>query len=431
MIRLLIFCLLLIHSASLSSQQFYFARYTLNDGLPHSRVNDIIQGKQGYLWMATNLGLSRFDGHKFINYSLKDGLADNKVTCILELDTSTFLLGHENGELSFFQQGQETKRLKLLEETNRIFNLYLDSKNNIWISTQGTGAFKIKKDRLLENFETKNYEHYDKENGLARDVTSILEDSQHTIWFLTDLGIKRLKNNESEFNFFLPKGIDFVQFSCIEKDKQNRIWLGTVTSGVFRIKEDGTQVRHFSIESSELQSNFVSCLQSGANDEMMVGTWGGGFSVIYNDDRTESISEINGLSENKVRCLIIDRENNIWIGCNQNGVSCYRGKEFQLFLKSKDGTNTQIGAIIQDRNGNVWAGSNNGIYLISNNLSKSNKIDFLTGGDDIEVTSLMQDKKNNIWVSTWGAGILIINPNNLSVQRFNGKLNPNQQGSFT
>lgn len=431
MIRLIILFYLLLSSSLAYSQQYYFARYTLNDGLPHSRVNDIIQGKQGYLWMATNLGLSRFDGHKFINYSLKDGLSDNKVTCILELDTITFLLGHENGELSYFQQGQDIKRIKLLEETNRIFNLTLDSKNNVWISTQGSGAFKISKERLLENFESKNYQHFDKESGLARDVTSILEDSQNTIWFLTDLGIKRLKENESEFRFFLPKGIDFGQFSSIEKDDRNRIWLGTVTSGVFRIEEDGSQVRNFSIESSELQSNFISCLQIGKNGDMMVGTWGGGFSIISKDDQCESISEINGLSENKVRCLILDRENNIWIGSNQNGVSCYRGKEFQLFLKSNNGTNTQIGAIIQDKKGNIWTGSNNGIYFISTETGKSTKIDFLTGGDDIEVTSLMQDKANNIWVSTWGAGILIINPVNLSVQRFNGKLKASQQGTFT
>ncbi|MEX1188273.1 MAG: two-component regulator propeller domain-containing protein, partial [Bacteroidia bacterium] len=212
MIRLILLLSIILNTLNSYSQQYYFARYTLNDGLPHSRVNDIHQGKEGYLWLATNMGLSRFDGSKFLNYSFKDGLSDNKVTCILELDTSKFLLGHENGELSYFELGREIKKIQLLKNTNRIFNLMIDSENFIWISTQGSGAFKIKNDNLIENFESNNYEHFDADNGLARDVTSILEDSHKNMWFLTDLGIKRKLRQEKEFNFFLPKGIDLCNF---------------------------------------------------------------------------------------------------------------------------------------------------------------------------------------------------------------------------
>lgn len=412
------------------SQQYYFARYSSNDGLPHSRVNDLMQGKEGYLWLATNMGFSKFDGHKFQNYSFKDGFADNKVTCVLELDTALFLLGHENGELSYFNLNGSVNKLQLEKGVNRIFNLFKDSQNNIWISTQGRGAFKISANNLLDNFEKKNYLHFHEENGLARDVTSIIEDSQNNFWFLTDLGIKRKLKEKDSFDFFLPKGIDFLQFSCIEKDVQNRIWLGTVTSGIFRIDENLQNLKHFSLENGDLKSNFVSCIKSDEN-QTMVGTWGGGFTLISNDDQCETISEINGLSENKVRCLEKDIEGNIWIGSNQNGLSCYRGKEFQQYLKSKDGTNTPIGAILQDKAGNYWMGSNNGMYFMPKGSQTSKRIDFLTGGDDIEVTSLCQDKRGNIWVGTWGAGILIVNPNSFSISRFNGKLMPKKQGTFT
>ena len=48
--------------------QYYAECYEIEDGLPDVNVNDIYQDKQGFLWLATNNGLSRFDGKKFKNF---------------------------------------------------------------------------------------------------------------------------------------------------------------------------------------------------------------------------------------------------------------------------------------------------------------------------------------------------------------------------
>jgi ligand-binding sensor domain-containing protein/serine phosphatase RsbU (regulator of sigma subunit) len=431
MTRILIALFIFIVSQALSAQQFYFANYTLNDGLPHSRVNAIHQGKDGYLWLATNMGISRFDGHVFTNFTFKDGLADNKVTSIIELESATYLLGHENGELTYFSPGIEIKRIKLDVNTNRIFSFSRDSSNYLWIATQTTGVYHVSMDDLINNLIQRKFDHFDADSGLARDVTSVMQDASGTIWFVTDLGIKRQSKNSKEFEFYLPKNIDFGQFSSITQDKNLNLWLGTVTSGVYKVNPLNERINHFSVESGHLHSNFISFLQENSKGEMMVGTWGGGFSIIKSDGNSETIAEANGLSENKVRCIAADQEGNIWVGTNQNGLSCFRGKQFELFLKSKDGTNTQIGAILQDRKGNSWMGSINGIYFMPAGSNQQKKIDFITGGDDIEVTSLLEDRVGNIWVSTWGAGILIINPTTFSVQRFAGKLPYSEPGTFT
>lgn len=431
MLRLLVVLVLLILSPVLSAQQFYFANYTLNDGLPHSRVNAIHQGNEGYLWLATNMGISRFDGHTFNNYSFKDGLADNKVTSIIEIENATYLLGHENGELTYFKPGLEIKRIKLDTKTNRIFSFCRDSSNYLWIATQTTGAYRVAMNDLVNNLVQRKFEHFDSESGLARDVTSIMQDVSGNTWFVTDLGIKRQTKNSKTFEFYLPKQVDFVQFSSITQDKNHNLWLGTVTSGVYKFNPSNEKISHYSIESGHLNSNFISYLHENSKGEMMIGTWGGGFSIIRPDGGYETISEANGLSENKVRCIGSDKEGNLWVGTNQNGLSCYRGKQFELFLKSKDGTNTQIGAILQDKKGNSWMGSINGIYFMPAGSTQQKKIDFITGGDDIEVTSLLEDRAGNIWVSTWGAGILIIHPGNFEVQRFAGKLPYAEPGTFT
>lgn len=53
--------------------------FSVADGLPSNHLYKIIQDKKGFLWIATENGISRFDGQKFKNYAVKDGLTDNDV----------------------------------------------------------------------------------------------------------------------------------------------------------------------------------------------------------------------------------------------------------------------------------------------------------------------------------------------------------------
>jgi hypothetical protein len=54
--------------------------YSVKEGLPSNALYRSIIDKKGYLWIATELGLSRFDGKRFRNYSTTDGLTDNEIT---------------------------------------------------------------------------------------------------------------------------------------------------------------------------------------------------------------------------------------------------------------------------------------------------------------------------------------------------------------
>ena len=76
---LLISCTLLFSYTSLS-QNTQTIIYTVKDGLPSNALYRTIIDKNGFLWIATEIGLSRFDGKKFRNYSTTDGLTDNEIT---------------------------------------------------------------------------------------------------------------------------------------------------------------------------------------------------------------------------------------------------------------------------------------------------------------------------------------------------------------
>ncbi len=61
------------------SQTHIYEHFGVDEGLPSSEVYDVYQDKQGYIWFATDKGLSRFNGYEFKNFTTKDGLPDNTI----------------------------------------------------------------------------------------------------------------------------------------------------------------------------------------------------------------------------------------------------------------------------------------------------------------------------------------------------------------
>ena len=70
---------LLSSSIKVYSQDYSYIRYDTQDGLAGSVVYDAIQDKEGFMWFATENGLSRFDGKNFKTFTTKDGLPDNEI----------------------------------------------------------------------------------------------------------------------------------------------------------------------------------------------------------------------------------------------------------------------------------------------------------------------------------------------------------------
>src|SRR3954471_12896100 len=95
-----ILSLFFIFSFVINAQTYHFSNYGVKDGLAQSNVSGILQDSSGFYWIATEGGVSRFDGKNFINYTTEDGLADNNVSAIFIDRQNHLWLGHENGSLT-------------------------------------------------------------------------------------------------------------------------------------------------------------------------------------------------------------------------------------------------------------------------------------------------------------------------------------------
>ena len=91
---------------SVKAQDHFFRQYTTEDGLNDSFINSINQDDDGYLWLGTAEGLSRFNGFDFINFSTEDGLSENYISKIFKDSRGRLWFGHRNGSVTL-KAGEE------------------------------------------------------------------------------------------------------------------------------------------------------------------------------------------------------------------------------------------------------------------------------------------------------------------------------------
>lgn len=78
------FLLVIINSLNTFAQTVYLPHYSTKDGLPSNNCFYMLQDQKGFIWIATDAGVSRFDGAVFENFSVDDGLPDNQILQLRE-----------------------------------------------------------------------------------------------------------------------------------------------------------------------------------------------------------------------------------------------------------------------------------------------------------------------------------------------------------
>ena len=418
-INLILFLLTCITS-SIVAQTYNFNHYSLKDGLIQSNVNDILQDKQGYMWFATDGGLSKFNGQTFTNYSTNDGLSEASVNTICEDQNGGVWIGHSLGKISHFDGKKFSNfELNLKDKPSRICDINKDKQGNLWISTVGSGA-------IFLNPNSKKITSYSIAQQLSDVVFMSYTDAQGKTWFVTDIGIKYFDQDKDSFIFFKPNGFPFFEYTCMTQDQQGDYWFGTANQGIVQYKNKEGITVQYGMERG-LKSNFITYLLPDQNNIIWAATWDGGIVKIQDKNTVTSqlgkklqgntiskakeiitITSNNGLQSNKIRILFIDRESMLWAGLQDKGIALFKGFKFTHFGNNDGLNNTIVNNIIQDDNGYYWLATNEGIDIVSldNNYTKKSiaHIDLTNDLRNNLVTSFCK-YGNKIYVSTFKGDI--------------------------
>jgi len=412
----------LLLSTKSFSQTYSFDNYTVQDGIVQSNVSAIVQDNNGDIWLGTESGVSRFNGKTFQNYSTDDGLADNNITAMLLDQKGIIWFGHANGNLTKYNAGRfEAIQSDQLPKDANIFALYQDKTGRLWICSAKFGAIVIQ-DPYGDLSNKNNYKKYTSKDGLSEFCFSAFDDQQGNMWFLTDVGIKKLNTQTGKFDFFRVQGLPAAYITSFFCDKTGLIWLGLSdgnistydpkTSLVINYSgKDGLPDKIVSADAGRFPSSFVNTFAQDNKGNVWAAIWDKG--VVRFDSGSKKFTAFNtqnGLSINKIKCIADDREGNILLGTLSNGLAVFKGEKFVSFTKTNGLINNQVWAIVKDKKGRYWWGTNEGISIYDPSAEKEKSITNVSQFGDAYVNSVRTmtlDQTGNIWIGTWGSKVVM------------------------
>ncbi|PKV66766.1 two-component regulator propeller domain-containing protein [Pontibacter ramchanderi] len=334
--------LLLVISLHLQAQQFNFRNWSLEQGLPQSQVNDVIQDHKGQLWVATYGGLSRFDGSTFHTYTKRDGMSSNSISCLL-----------------------------------------LDSRHRLWIGTTDKGLMLHTSD---------GFYGYDLQAGLPPGgVYSIAEDSQGTIWVATGSGIYSLTKNKFVRHPILPP----THFNDILFTATNELWAASDSQGVYRVNAKG--LIHYTTANSALPHDAVNVLNQSPDGTIWIGTANGAATFKLNN--LEEFDLPAGIQNPNIRDFTTDNYGHQWLSVHLNGILKFDGKEFQHLTRYSGLRTDKVNCITTDREGNIWIGTTGHGLMQYRNPWFVHYFDMGQVKEPV-VTALAQDTKGRVWLGT-------------------------------
>src|SRR5579864_8790017 len=378
----------LASSRSLPISEYVHDVWQTADGLPQNSVQAIAQTPDGYLWIATQEGLVRFDGIRFQVFDRNSNpeLGNNDIRALRVTHDGSLWAGTLLGDLVRLKNGKFTSYTANHElGENAISAIYEDRRTDLWIGTRGGGLYRLRDGR---------FKSYQMQDGLANDsVSSIVEDGNGALWIGTDAGLSIL----SRGNFVrlaAMRGLPHDIIWTVYRDRQGTIWVGTDTQGLIQY-QDGKS-RAYTLEYG-LSSNSVHAVREDNEGNLWVGTSRGLSRVAAG--KIENYRATDGLSDSLVEFLFLDREGSLWIGTENIGLNRLRRGSVASHGAAEGLSVPDVWTVTQGASGDIWAGTDGGGL---NRFANGKFTAFTTkqGLSGNTIGALYPAKDGSLWVGT-------------------------------
>ena len=145
--RSILSIIILVFAFSLQAQQPTIKTFTAEDGLVTNQVRKIYQDSKGFIWIGTMEGISQFNGHQFINYSIATGLPNSVVNDFIEID-GKMLVALGNGYICAIQNGEISSIAKTPSVFTDFSSFLKLPDGRLMISTTGSGIYEYRNGRV-------------------------------------------------------------------------------------------------------------------------------------------------------------------------------------------------------------------------------------------------------------------------------------------
>jgi signal transduction histidine kinase/ligand-binding sensor domain-containing protein/CheY-like chemotaxis protein len=375
-----------------SGQQFHdliFEKVIFDNGKFPQNISKICQDDLGFIWIASDNGLSRYDGYGF--YDFRSSLSDT---------TSI--------------------------SSNIVSSLFYDSYGQLWVGTsRGLNRFNP----LTEQFVRYTHKSDDKSSIADNLISPVYEDRFHNLWIGTYGGLSRYNRAFNNFTSYSHVSTDSTSLSsnvvsCIFEDREGRLWVGTWGGGLNlfnKSKGTFTHFVHHPSDSNSLSHNYVSFIVEDTTGTLWIGTRGGGLNEF--DPESKTFKHYRGhrddkawLNDDVLTSAWYDENGLLWIGTWSGGLNIFDPgkKQFVSYRYNPEDSQSLVSDcitfIFKDRTGILFIGTNKGMNKVKRKL---NSFSFFTQDTDKDnrslnskdVRAVYEDENGGLWLGTHEGGL--------------------------
>ena len=347
----------------LRSQEKSVTLFTEEDGLANNDVRDVTKDEQGYLWIATGNGLSKFDGAKFINFNKESGLPGNMVWAVAHDQMNRIYVGCYKSGLAVIENDKVVKVLHLNgKPNNKIRKLFYSSQHHLLLAGTDFGLYALKD----TTFYLLSYP-----NGPdAQSSILAMTECKGTIYF-TDFtndplhgsgGLFKVEINDEDIS--KSKTTSVIRgdcgFGCTASD--NAVYF-SLRFQVFKYNPETDKI----VEIIKTDQQYIAWSMAFMKSKKVI--LGGiredicfsGIKVV--DAETKQVSKYPFIvAETSVNAISVDQDENLTWFCTDNGLYCLKESPFIVYNKV-DSTNILDVKVIAD---SLYVMTENHVWQIRN-----------------------------------------------------------------
>ncbi|MBN2814571.1 MAG: hypothetical protein JXQ80_10875, partial [Bacteroidales bacterium] len=411
-----LFLLLMLPGAGLiSAQEYRISNFGISEGIPYEFVYTVNQDSHGYIWVGTGEGLCRFDGFDFSTDIIQDSLAGMVAAVSYKDSRQNLWFGYHSGSIARFKE----RKFELVEtglEINGAITGFAEfSDGSLLVSTLNNGLLLL-----------------DAEEGKAQPVegvapgnyTSLLV-AGNTLLLGAQEGLFIYEFVEGGQKANLKTTVAALEYSRIQDIQPSTVkdvyWIATEDEGLMRLELQGEKYSLSKTgETYNLSSQKIQAVYEDSEERLWISTLTNGVYRLGNPDgqgNFRSVLVLNmqkGLPSNAIKKIFEDREGNIWIATYGKGLTLLTGQSLVFTRFDEAGFNNDIQSLASVGDNLYFLGSAQGLFRYDKTSGKGiSKV----GGLPADKVTALYIYNNALLVGTEKNGLYAMNILNSSVRK--------------
>ena len=345
-----------------------FRQYTTDDGLASSEAYFILQGREGYIWISTDNGVSRFDGYAFRNYGLKDGLREN-VIFWMQLDTLGRLWMQAMSGNLYYLEGQTIRpywnnsvllNFKDRLDTGKGF-IVEGAGETVHIATIKYGLITITQDGSVRNDARKApaFMEVFERNGIAVNANTGLAGPEAN----ASLEKLLLQKRHTPVYFNTSEGSFSMSGLPLSRREGQNYGAFRLAKGLYLIKmfNDAFLIDQGKLRWSCYYPHHILSAHLTADGQLLVGLhFQEGLRVYPSIDAMQKDEGTAWLHGQAVSYIMESQDGGLWLATNENGIFYAPANAIRVYGRESGLPSEKVTAITLGEAGTLYAGFVNG-----------------------------------------------------------------------